>query len=335
MSPRGRIIPIFVPHLGCPNDCVFCNQRKISGSLFPAAGADVTSVLQEAKSWSSPAELAFYGGSFTAIPLGQQRELLAAAQPFYAGGFLTGIRVSTRPDAMAPEALAQLEEFGVQTVELGAQSMDDAVLQRCGRGHSAAQTVEAVRLLRTRGFRVVLQMMTGLPGSDPAGDLETARRIAALQPEGVRIYPTVVLQDTPLYELWRRGLYKAHSVEDAVETCAPILRLFQEAGIPVLRLGLNPTEELRGGAAAAGAYHPALGELVHARLYLEDARRLLRQAGPPGRAELQVHPRCLSKLLGQKRENLRILQAEFALETLNVVKNPALEPGKLAIRDLT
>lgn len=334
MSPRGRIIPIFVPHLGCPNDCVFCNQRKISGSLFPAMGKDVTETLLEARDRSRPAELAFYGGSFTAIPPELQRELLEAAQPFLCSGFLTGIRVSTRPDAMEPEVLAQLQEFGVQTVELGAQSMDDGVLRRCRRGHSAAQTRQAVALLKARGFRVILQMMTGLPGSDREKDLETARQIAALHPAGVRIYPTVVLKDTALYQMWQQGRYRPHSVEDAVETCAPILRLFQASEIPVLRLGLNPTAELDGGAAAAGAYHPALGELVHARLYLEEARQLLARAGAPKGAELQVHPSCLSKLVGQKRENLHILQAEFGLETLNVVKNSDLSPGKLAIRPL-
>ncbi len=335
MSPRGRIIPIFVPHLGCPNDCVFCNQRKISGSLFPAAGEDVVRTLREAEGLTESAELAFYGGSFTAISLVQQRELLRAARPFAESGFLTGIRVSTRPDAMAPEALEQLKEFGVQTVELGAQSMDDGVLRSSGRGHSAAHTAAAAGLLHARGFRVVLQMMTGLPGSDREKDLETARRIAALRPDGVRIYPTVVLKDTPLYDLWQQGRYKAHTVEDAVETCAPILSLFQEAGIPVLRLGLNPTEELSGGAAVAGAYHPALGELVHARLYLEEARRLLRQCGSVKQVQIQVHPRCLSKLVGQKRENLRILQEEFRLQTLNVVKNADLPEGKLAIREMT
>ena len=247
MTPRRRIVPVFVPHLGCTHQCVFCDQRTISGRPEPAGPETVREVLRSAQAVTACAELAFYGGSFTAIPWPEQRALLEAAAPFRETGFLTSIRLSTRPDCIRAEELDRLREYGVETVELGAQSMDDRVLLRSGRGHGAEDTVCAARLLRGRSFRVVLQMMTGLPGSDPETDLRTAQRLAELHPQGVRIYPTLVLRDTPLAALWSSGVYKARSVEEAVETCAPILTLFRDAGIPVLRLGCIPPGSWRPG----------------------------------------------------------------------------------------
>lgn len=319
MIPRRRILPIFVPHLGCPNDCVFCNQRKISGSLFPASAGQVAGALAAAEVWSPPVELAFYGGSFTAIPQEAQRALLAAVQPFRERGFVASIRVSTRPDAISPEGLGLLRDYGVETVELGAQSMDDRVLALSGRGHRAEDTVAASRLVRAGGFRLILQMMTGLPGADRAADLATARALCELRPDGVRVYPTVILRDTALEALWRQGAYRAHTVLDAVETCAPIVEVFRQAGIPILRLGLNPTEALSGGEAVGGAYHPALGELVYSRLYLDQARALLRARRQDFReVTLVVPPREISRMTGRKKANLLALQAEFGLRSIRV-----------------
>ena len=334
MTPKNRIIPIFVPHLGCPNDCVFCNQRKISGSLFPASAAQVTEALTRAKGISEHGELAFYGGSFTAIPLLEQGRLLAAAQPFRADGFLQSIRVSTRPDAVTAEKLEFLRSFGVETVELGAQSMDERVLRCAGRGHTAAATRTASALVRQSGLRLILQMMTGLPGSSPESDLRTAQELIALQPDGVRIYPTVILRDTALEALWKRGEYRAHTVMDAVVTNTPIVRAFQAAGIPILRLGLNPTETLSGGEAVAGAYHPALGELIYSRIFLEKAREAIRALGRlPREIELLTAPCDVSKMTGQKRANLLALQMEFGLRAVRV-KTGAFLPGTVAIREV-
>ena len=267
MSPRRRILPIFVPHAGCPNDCVFCNQKRISGSPRPASARTVREAL-DALPEGAGYGLAFYGGSFSAIEPAEQIELLAAAQPYRERGTVTAIRVSTRPDAVDETALARLKRYGVKTVELGAQSMSDRVLL-------------ASALVRKAGLGLILQMMTGLPGSDRDTDVAAARAIAALHPDGVRIYPTVVIRDTALETLWRAGRYTEHTVEDAVEICARIVPVFEEAGIPVIRLGLNPTEELSGGAAVAGAYHPALGELVRSRILRQVAVARLREI-PPG-----------------------------------------------------
>ena len=319
MTPRNSIIPVFVPHLGCPNDCVFCNQRTISGSLRPAGAEDVARALEEAREKTAGAELAFYGGSFTNLPEELQRSLLEAALPYREEGFLRSIRVSTRPDAVNDKKLALLSSYGVETVELGAQSMDDRVLRLSGRGHTAEDTVRASSLVKAQGLRLILQMMTGLPGASPELDLHTAEALAALKPEGVRIYPTVILRGTALERLWRAGEYRAHTVSDAVETCAPIAALFLRAGVPILRLGLNPTEALSGGEAVGGAYHPALGELVYGKLYLDLAREKLRKLPRrPRGVELLVAGNRVSQMTGRKRANLLALQWEFGLEAISV-----------------
>ncbi|MCR5663920.1 MAG: radical SAM protein [Oscillospiraceae bacterium] len=327
MSARRRILPVFIANEGCPHQCVFCDQRRITGSVKPVTGQDVLNAVKNACVPTENAELAFYGGSFTAIPAERQTELLSAAAEARRLGLIRSIRLSTRPDAIDGETLDRLERFGVETVELGAQSMDDEVLRLSGRGHSAQDVERAARLIKKRGFGLILQMMTGLPGDTKEKSLETALRLCALRPDGVRIYPTVIIRETPLYELWLRGVYREHSVDEAVDWCAALLELFESAGIPVIRLGLNPTDELSGGEAAAGAYHPALGELVKSRRLLDKARAALQDARPGVRAALAVHPSCRSQLVGQKRQNVDRLLAEFALSSLDVVEDPSLSPG--------
>ena len=312
---KHRILPLFIPHLGCPNQCVFCDQKRISGSLFPVSGEDVRRALLalgEEKNY----ELAFYGGSFTAIPLEEQRSLLEAVQPFRETGTITAIRVSTRPDAINAEVLTLLKSMGVTTVELGAQSMTERVLALSLRGHGAEDVVNASRMVRAAGFSLVLQMMTGLPGESFESSVESAKKIIALHPDAVRLYPTVIVRDTPLYESWLRGEYREHTVEDAVELCATLLPLFEEAGIPVIRLGLNPTEELSGGQAVGGAYHPALGELVRSRVRRRECEALLKDAAPGSSVTVFVPERELSQYVGQKKANLRWLQEHFSLRTL-------------------
>lgn len=317
MTPRRRILPIFVPHAGCPNHCVFCDQRRISGSLFPA-GAETVHTAAGALPPGAGVELAFYGGSFTAIPVEQQEALLSAAQAERATGRVSAIRVSTRPDAIDATALARLRLYGVTTVELGAQSMCDDVLSASGRCHTAEDIVRAAGLVKNAGFTLVLQMMTGLPCSDDDRDTETARAIIALRPDAVRIYPTVVVRGTPLEVLWRAGMYREHTVEDAVELCARLLPLFEAAGIPVIRLGLNPTEELSSGGAVAGAYHPALGEMVRGRVLRNRAEECLVGTAPGSRVILCVAQRDLSAMIGRHRANLEWLRERFGLTSLRV-----------------
>ena len=333
MSARESIIPVFVPHLGCPNDCVFCNQRRISGSVAPATAEDVVSAIENALRLTPPGtrrQLAFYGGSFTAIPVAEQESLLGAAVPYLERGDIASLRLSTRPDAIDGAVLRRLRSYGVETIELGAQSMSERVLALSGRGHTAADVEGAARAVKGAGFRLILQMMTGLPGADDESDVESARRIAALGPDGVRVYPTVIVRDTALCDLWRAGRYKEHTVEDAVRVCARILPVFERAGIPVIRLGLNPTEDLSCGDAVGGAYHPALGELVKSRIMRDRAEKILSGAKRGEQAVLRVNPRLISQLVGQHGANRAYLVERFGLSGLRIVRDPdvsALELG--------
>ena len=321
MSARAFILPVFVPHWGCPHACVFCNQRRISGAAMPARAEDVKKAIQEAAAFlpkGGKRQLAFYGGSFTAIPVPEQEALLGAAKEAMDRGEIDSIRLSTRPDAIDETVLSRLKAYGAETIELGAQSMDDRVLRLTERGHTARDVERASKLVKDAGFQLILQMMTGLPGSSDESDIETARRLIALGPDGVRVYPTVIVRDTALCDMWRAGEYKEHTVEDAVRVCAKIVPLFEKAGIPVIRLGLNPTDELSGGAAVAGAYHPALGELVKSRILLEKARALLKGTEPGSRVTLLVGRGKASQMAGQHRENIRRLTEEYALTDLKI-----------------
>lgn len=327
---KNSIIPVFIPHLGCPHDCVFCNQKRISGSLLPACPEDVTKALEEGFSKCERAEVAFYGGSFTAIPAAEQIALLDAVKPYLEDGRVISIRLSTRPDAINEEILVMLRTKGVETIELGSQSMIDSVLAASWRGHTAADTEKAASLIKRAGFRLVLQMMTGLPGSSKELDIETARRIAALKPDGVRIYPTVIVRDTALCDMWREGTYAEHRVEDAVSVCAEILPILKAAEIPVIRLGLNPTDDLSGGDAVGGAYHPALGELVKGRVYLNRTRELLKGIEAHSSVVLGVHRSCVSQMTGQRRCNIEALCGEFALKELKI-KAADVEYGEIRL----
>lgn len=321
MSARACILPVFVPHQGCPHTCVFCNQRHISGETGIVSAETVKQAIRKAALPHNGAkrQLAFYGGSFTAIPEERQQALLCAAKEAMDAGMIDSVRLSTRPDAVDAAVLDRLRAFGVETIELGAQSMDDEVLRLSGRGHTAADVERAARLIRESGFELILQMMTGLPGDTPERAVGTAKKLIELQPDGVRIYPTVIVKDTALYELWKAGRYREHTVEDAVELCAMLLPLFDQARIPVIRLGLNPTEELSGGEALAGAYHPALGELVKSRILLNQARELLRGIEPGRSVVIGIPAPKLSQMVGQRRENIQKLCAEFSLRDLQVV----------------
>ena len=333
MSPRVSIIPVFVPHLGCPHLCVFCDQRRISGETNTVTAEKVRRTIEEAAEKTpgqTERQLAFYGGSFTAIPAPLQCELLGAAKPYLENGTVSAIRLSTRPDAIDDEVLDRLEYYGVETVELGAQSLDEEVLRLSQRGHSAADVENASKLIKARGFKLILQMMTGLPGDSDEKCVQTARKIIALEPDGVRIYPTVIVKGTELYGMWLSGEYREHSVEDAVRVCAVLTEMFSEAGIPVIRLGLNPTDELSGGSAVAGAYHPALGELVYSRVMLNKARRLLSAEKPEEELILGVHPSEISKMTGQHRCNIEALKREFGFKSVKI-KGTDILKGETAI----
>lgn len=302
-------VALFVPHAGCPHRCSFCDQRAIAGTEERLTPDKVEAACLQAESRITlpgrQAELAFFGGSFTALPKKEMCALLDAALPFVRRGVFRGIRLSTRPDCVDEGILAALAGRSVTAVELGAQSMDDAVLVQNGRGHTAADVERAAGLIRARGLSLGLQMMTGLPGSTPDTDRETAARLAALRPDTMRIYPTVALRGTRLDGMVRSGAYIPPTLEETVALCAELLLFFEEErDIPVIRLGLHASPDLEQNRVA-GPWHPAFRELCEGRIYRDRAASLLRECGiPPGPVRLLVHPRALSAMIGQRRGNV-------------------------------
>ena len=327
MSPKRRIIPVFIPHAGCTHECVFCDQHLITGAKAPVIEYGELQI-EKFEVGSQPAELAFYGGSFTAIPVELQNKYLESAQSFLKIDPKNSIRISTRPDCIDSEVVSRLKEYGVATVELGAQSMCDDVLLTSRRGHNVADVDRAAVLVKGAGLKLILQMMTGLPGDTFEKSISTARRFLELEPDGVRIYPTVVIRDTRLHEMWSRGEYREHSIEEAIEICAELVGIFREANIPVIRLGLNPSDTLSGGDAVAGAYHPAFGELVYSRIYFNRAAALLGGVHPGSNVVISVGKGCVSRMIGLNRRNIDTLMQRFSLNSIKVAES-TLDPDDL------
>lgn len=328
---RHRNIAFFVPHLGCKHQCSFCDQRAISGQQAGIEPLEVERTLHRAFTEISErqeTEIAFFGGSFTAIERGDMLALLEAAQPFLSEGGFAGIRISTRPDAIDRSVLELLREYGVSAIELGAQSMDERVLSLNGRGHTAGAVREASALIREYGFSLGLQMMTGLYGDSDEGAWRTARELAALGPDTVRIYPTVVLEGTRLAGLYRQGVYHPPGMEETIPLCAGLLEFFEQQDIRVIRLGLHASRDVEE-RLVAGAYHPALRELCEGELCFGRLWDTLK-GDPPGRYEVWVHPGMHSKMTGQKRCNLVRLGA-LGYDIM-IRSDRRLSPGEFQVR---
>lgn len=316
-------ISIFVPHLGCPNDCSFCNQRHITGSSREPNEKDIVdavSVAVSSKNFSpSNTEIAFFGGSFTAIDREYMLSLLKIADEQVKLHGLRGIRISTRPDSIDEEILTILKKYSVTAIELGAQSLDDTVLAQNDRGHCAEEVKSASLLIKKYGFELGLQMMTGLYGDSDEKAIETAKKIISYLPDTVRIYPTIVLKNTRLADLYNKGVYKPQTIDEAVSLCSELLELFNTAGIKVIRLGLHSIEQ---ESFVAGPWHPAFSELC-------DSYRLMKNITDSCTAgksyEIEVNPADISKAVGQKRANLEKLNAlnikvKF-IQNVNISKN--------------
>lgn len=304
-------IALFVVHKGCPHMCSFCNQRSISGSHKDITAADVheaarTAIASLTQQQASGGEIAFFGGSFTMVEREYMISLLEAAHEYIKKGIFKGIRISTRPDGISREICEILRSYGVTAVELGAQSLDDRVLELNERGHSAEQVEDASKLLKEYGFELGLQMMTGLYGSEDADSIETAQRIIDLAPDTVRIYPTVVIKGTRLYELMQAGEFIPKGIPETVELCARLIPMFENAGIKVIRVGLHSGGGVEDGFAG-GAYHPALRELCEGRIYYNHVLGELEKM-EKGSYVLAVSPKEISKMTGQKKQNLEWLR---------------------------
>ncbi len=301
-------ISLFVPHMGCPHQCSFCNQKTISGTVKPLTPEAVTVTLSESENDGlnpDTTEIAFFGGSFTAIEREYMISLLESAKPFLDRGVSSGIRISTRPDAINEEILQILKDYKVTAIELGAQSTDEEVLCLNRRGHTKQDIVNASSLIKQYGFSLGLQMMTGLLGDTDEKSLNTAEDIISLRPDTVRIYPTITLEGTYLGELYKQGEYKPQSLESAVSLSAKLLKRFHDESIKVIRLGLHSGGNVEEGYLA-GPYHPAFGELCEGEIYLNEAIKLLSDY-PKGEIDVLVNPKELSKMIGQKGRNKKIL----------------------------
>ena len=303
MSKHSNI-SIFVPHVGCPNMCSFCNQRTISGHQSVPTALDVintcTQALGEVKSVQNT-EIAFFGGSFTAIDKDYMTELLSAAKQFVGKDKFCGIRISTRPDCINEQILESLKSYGVRAIELGAQSLDDEVLKANDRGHTEKDVLKASELIKKHGFELGLQIMTGLYKSNNEKDMQTLKKVISINPDTLRIYPTVILEGTKLGELYKSGEYKPVSFESMVELCADMLIELSQTDISVIRCGLHASDNV-STEQVGGFYHPAFKELCESVVY----RKLIEKALPEnitGRCEVSVDELCISKAVGHGKSN--------------------------------
>lgn len=300
------IIPIFVPHKGCPHDCVFCNQKHITGQ----EGQDIDGSFVESEigkylrtipKGDRFVEVSFYGGSFTGIPMELQTNLLKPAKRALDRGDIDAIRLSTRPDCIDDDILANLKAYGVSIIELGVQSMDKVVLLRSARGHSVEDVYRACNLIKDYGFTLGLQMMVGLPGDSPQKDIATAMEFVKIHPQMVRIYPALVIKDTYMEVMYKKGLYTPDTLEESVETCSKLYLIFEYYGIKIIRIGLQATENISPGKdLVAGPFHPAFRELVESKIF-NDMIKYMYENQMDKDVEVRVNPGSVSKVYCDKK----------------------------------
>ena len=323
-------IPIFIPHMGCPNMCVFCNQRSISGKM----SFDISKVKNEIDEALATTqnddeiEIAFFGGSFTGIDRELMISLLSLAQEYIDCGRVASIRLSTRPDYIDDEILDILASFGVKTIELGLQSMDDEVLEKSKRGHTSLCAEKACKMIKDRGFSLIGQMMIGLPNSTVEKEIHTAKKICEMGADGARIYPTVVFYDTELCSMMQSGIYSPLSNDDAVERTKEALKVFVAEDVPCIRVGLQSGENLSDEThVAGGANHSAIGEMAMSALYLDKICEELDKIDTekmPQNINILCAKGEISKIVGQKRKNIEKICQKYAIKRVKVLEKNEL-----------
>jgi histone acetyltransferase (RNA polymerase elongator complex component) len=317
-------IPVFIPHKGCPNNCVFCNQKKISGYTAPPAVNEIKSIIDAYLSTKKPSdsyEIAFFGGSFTGLPFNEQELYLKLAESYVNAGLVDGIRLSTRPDYVDENTLLFLKKFPVKVIELGIQSLDNEVLIRSQRGYTSDEAIIACRRVKHMGFSLGVQVMIGLPADTLEKSVETSKKLINEKPDMARIYPTLVIKGTELESEYALGRYQPLTVSEAVSWCERIIPLYENSGIKVLRIGLQGTNQIRkGGEVLAGPVHPAFGELVYSRIWLnriiDEIERM--KAAMTKSVVIHVPKNSVSAVIGQKRENVDILKKKYGFLSLRV-----------------
>ena len=334
---KQYIIPIFVPHLGCPNDCVFCNQKSISGQTKQVTKDDVKNTIEEHLKYISDkkadVEVAFFGGSFTAIEEKKQIELLEAANDFIKNGIIKNIRISTRPDYIDKKTLKRMKKYNVKTIELGVQSANDYILEKAGRGHTFKDVRKASKLIRWYGFNLGHQMMVGLPESTKLDDINTAKALVKLKPKIVRIYPVLVIKNTKLEKEYNEGLYKALTVVQAVEICKDLVKIFTKKNIEVIRIGLQPTDTISDKSneqseVVAGPFHPAFRQLVESGLWYDVIVEKIKKLNIKVKeVKISVNPIDVNNVIGHKKENIKKLKDTYELD-LQVKSDKSIKQGK-------
>ncbi len=332
------IIPIFLPHLGCPHQCAFCNQTSITGvtpdTISPETlGLLITEFLKYKKTQRRSVQVSFYGGNFLGLKKDYIRMLLDETTKFVKNKKIDSIRFSTRPDTISNKKIDRIRDYPVSTIEIGAQSMDNQVLAMAKRGHTALDTEKAAALLKEQNYDVGMQMMVGLPGDDETKSLFTAQRIARLSPDFIRIYPTVVLAQSRLAVWYRNGDYTPWSLSRCVSLVKKLYLFFKSKNIPVIRMGLQASDELaKDTTMLAGPYHPAFGHMVHSEIFMDMAVSLLEaERGSYEKIILNVHPRSISKMRGLKNKNVKSLKQKFQIKSLEIIPDVSLAQDKLRI----
>ena len=303
-------IPIFIPELACPNRCIYCNQRHISGQLQAVKPEEIKQIIEQHLATfirPSEVELAFFGGSFTGIDEKDMLTYLQIVQPYIEQGEIKSIRISTRPDYINEKILDILQQYNVKDIELGAQSLNEEVLAFAKRGHTVRDVENASQLIKSYGFSLGLQMMIGLPLDTVEKSKETAKKILKLGAESTRIYPTLVINNTDLADLYRQNKYKALSLDEAVDWTAEIYKIFSQSSIKILRIGLHPSEALINGTELlAGPFHVSFKELVLTKIWQEKFEKL-----PINTKTILVNPKEINYAIGYNSKNKQLLQKKF------------------------
>lgn len=338
---KEYIIPIFVPHLGCPNACVFCNQTKITGKQKQVTAKDVEETIEEYlksfKDKENKVEVAFFGGSFTAIEEEKQNELLEAAYKYVKNGQVDSIRISTRPDYINKKILKRLKKYKVKTIELGVQSSNNYVLSRAKRGHNFEDVKKASKLIRFYGFTLGHQMMVGLPESTALDEINTARDLIKLKPKIVRIYPVLVIKKTELEEQYKNGEYEPLSITQAVERCKEIADLFNQNKINIIRIGLQNTEEItdpsnKNSEVVAGPYHPAFRQLVEGRMWYDAIVSKIKKCNTKVKVvEIKANPEGINNIIGHKKENIEKLKDLYDVDVI-IKPDETIKNGKFEMK---
>ena len=340
---KHYIIPIFVPHLGCPNDCIFCNQKSISGEQRMITKEDVKKTidfyLENIRDKDSKKEVAFFGGSFTGIDVDKQEEFLQTAYNYIKEGKIDSIRISTRPDYIDRETLKRLKKYKVETIELGVQSANDYILKQSNRGHTFQDVRKASKLIRWYRFQLGHQMMVGLPESTRLDEINTAKELIKLRPKMVRIYPVLVIKNTRLEKEYLNGNYKPLTVVQAVETCKELVNMFNKKKIEIIRIGLQNTDEISDpnnekSEVVAGPYHPAFRQLVESGLWYDMIVSKIKQLNVKvKKVEVTVNPLDVNNVIGHKKENIEKLKEMYTLELI-VKQDENIKQGKMELKIL-